>query len=780
VKNRDLFFRLSYRSYQHYSLYQGNRKHISHQKKIGNCGLSSQVLRLVILHTVPTSFGSMMPFPITVVKEKNAFSYLANGPFCMVALDPETGIAVQANEMFESIVGQTFKISGMRFIDLATEGEDHRNSLEGAIEAVKSGMTRSKARNIEMLTLAGVGLPIKKHFDWTVGRSSDGSLLLFGDPCTEQDMEQRAKDSELVDFFQNAPIALHWLSGQGIVLWANQRELDVLGYTAEEYIGQPIMKFCPDEEELVLEIFKQLGSGNSIRDVPVRFRAKDGHVVDLLIDSNVKYDVEGKFEHTRCFIRDDTKRKITEARAHLLLEETKRSLKMLDNFMSRSLHHMRTPLHVLQNTLEIVTSNLSALAASPWDAKTATEISNESITLMQQAGIHIDNAVVMIDDISDLARLDQGGIFKLNKELVLLKGLGNQVLDIVCPQGKMSDVEVAFELIGGGPGFLCTDAAVLKKVLRHLLDNAMHVTEHGNITLQILEQDVRCVFTIIDSGPGITTYEPPLGVHTNLPPIFQRYHQEMIPEETQDFDEATTLRDKIERGINSHRHNGMGIGLSLSYHLVQALGGDLRYTSEPGLTKFWFSIPRDRSEQFASDRIVHRDSSKRMHHESEGSAPVKIARVIPATDVIPEPTVSKADIVCKGVCSMDPPSILVVEDVTTCAKLLCMSLRRANCATTWVENGQLAIDILKSSAPGMFNLILMDLRMPVMDGLTATKIIKEELKITIPIVALTGDAGEETKTQCMEIGFDEYCNKPMRRAELLGIIKKYTGYNTGM
>jgi len=780
VKNRDLFFRLSYRSYQHYSLYQGNRKHISHQKKIGNCGLSSQVLRLVILHTVPTSFGSMMPFPITVVKEKNAFSYLANGPFCMVALDPETGIAVQANEMFESIVGQTFKISGMRFIDLATEGEDHRNSLEGAIEAVKSGMTRSKARNIEMLTLAGVGLPIKKHFDWTVGRSSDGSLLLFGDPCTEQDMEQRAKDSELVDFFQNAPIALHWLSGQGIVLWANQRELDVLGYTAEEYIGQPIMKFCPDEEELVLEIFKQLGSGNSIRDVPVRFRAKDGHVVDLLIDSNVKYDVEGKFEHTRCFIRDDTKRKITEARAHLLLEETKRSLKMLDNFMSRSLHHMRTPLHVLQNTLEIVTSNLSALAASPWDAKTATEISNESITLMQQAGIHIDNAVVMIDDISDLARLDQGGIFKLNKELVLLKGLGNQVLDIVCPQGKMSDVEVAFELIGGGPGFLCTDAAVLKKVLRHLLDNAMHVTEHGNITLQILEQDVRCVFTIIDSGPGITTYEPPLGVHTNLPPIFQRYHQEMIPEETQDFDEATTLRDKIERGINSHRHNGMGIGLSLSYHLVQALGGDLRYTSEPGLTKFWFSIPRDRSEQFASDRIVHRDSSKRMHHESEGSAPVKIARVIPATDVIPEPTVSKADIVCKGVCSMDPPSILVVEDVTTCAKLLCMSLRRANCATTWVENGQLAIDILKSSAPGMFNLILMDLRMPVMDGLTATKIIKDELKINIPIVALTGDAGEETKTQCMEIGFDEYCNKPMRRAELLGIIKKYTGYNTGI
>ena len=145
------------------------------------------------------------------------------------------------------------------------------------------------------------------------------------------------------------------------------------------------MKFCPDEEQLVLEIFKQLGSGNTIRDVPVRFRTKDGRIVDLLIDSNVKvitglliiwvisidlllkalqffslillcccrryslkYDKEGKFSHTRCFIRDDTGRKVRDARAKLLLEETKRSLKMLDNFMSRSLHHMRTPLHVLQ------------------------------------------------------------------------------------------------------------------------------------------------------------------------------------------------------------------------------------------------------------------------------------------------------------------------------------------------------------------------------------------------------------------------------------------------
>ena len=64
------------------------------------------------------------------------------------------------------------------------------------------------------------------------------------------------------------------------------------------------------QEELVLEIFKQLGSGNTIRDVPVRFRAKNGAIRHLLVDSNVNYHDDGTFNHTRCFLRDDTGRKV--------------------------------------------------------------------------------------------------------------------------------------------------------------------------------------------------------------------------------------------------------------------------------------------------------------------------------------------------------------------------------------------------------------------------------------------------------------------------------------
>lgn len=697
------------------------------------------------------------------------FSYLSSGPMCMAAMDGETNRIIQINNMFEQTMGQLYKMSSTAFPMLATEGELHRTKLQEAIASVQTGTTeRAKARNIEMLTLAGDGLPIRKHFDWIVGRGPDGRILLFGDPCTEQDVEQRAKDSELVDFFQNAPIALHWLSGDGIILWANQRELDVLGYTANEYIGQPVMKFCPDEEELVLEIFKQLGSGNTIKDVPVRFRAKDGHIVDLLIDSNVKYGSDGNFEHTRCFIRDDTKRKITEARAKLLLEETKRSLKMLDNFMSRSLHHMRTPLHVLQGTIDTVAASLMEIQAIPSLDQDAASMLQESLHLLHDASGHIDNAVVMIDDISDLARLDQGGSYKLKPRVISLKDFGQKVLSLVSPLAT-NKVELALELTGGGPTFLNSDADVIEKVLRHLLENAINVTEHGSVTLKIGHEEDRCVFSIIDSGPGIATYEPSASwTDTKLPPIFQRYHQELLPDEILDFDQAMNLREKIEQATSSHRKVSIGLGLSLSYHLVLALGGDLRYSSQPGLTKFWFSVPpcHDElpSERIVVDTVVTRQTCR--------------SRVVPARQVDSiEPHVTKSSIACNGLKAMDPPSVLVVEDVNSCAKILCNALRKVNCATTWVENGQKAVDLLRSSPSGMYSLILMDLRMPIMDGLSATKIIKHELKMNIPIIALTGDAGDETKTQCREIGFAEYCNKPMKRAQLIDVIQRHTGYD---
>jgi PAS domain S-box-containing protein len=787
----------------------------------------------------------------------------------MIALD-ETGRAIQVNDTFEAHFGPLFKYAAVTFSSLATDSQEHRAKLEDVMEKAgssfkartiemvkledaleKAGLgakaagtgtgapkgtpngsekqqqqpgSSFKARNIEMLTLAE-GLPIKKHFDWTAGIGRDGQVILFGDPVNEQDEEQRVKDAELVDFFQNAPIALHWLSGEGIVLWANQTELDVLGYTPEEYIGQPIMNFCPDEQELVLEIFKTLGSGNTIKDVPVRFRTKDGRIVNLLIDSNVKYDKAGNFSHTRCFIRDDTTRKIREARASLLLQETKRSLDMLDQFMSRSLHHLRTPLHVLQTTCDLVLGNLKQIQQpQPCDdgnhdmTTTTTEkasVLQESVTLIEDATGHIASAVVLIDDISDLARLDRGVDFEIRKEVITLGDLGKSAVESV---EVKKDVTVSFAA-KGGPACLHSDAKVVKKVLRHLLDHSVQVTECGSVTLMIGQEDNRCAFAVVISEPGAIVANESGAVvvqmDTKLPAIFQRYHQVLLPEETLDFEEATNLRDTIEQGVGSLKQTCIGIGLSLSYHLVQALGGDLRYSSQPGLTKFWFSLPQENHTALPSEPAsIHEkiSSSDMMIVKEQPIAPVpgpkngiagsgqddemdmdtKIAKEqqimpvpIPIKEdmkiaqeqpILPVPVPIK-EVAVNGLKALDRPLVLVVEDTAMCAKLLCMTLRKANCSTTWVDNGQKAVDLLRESTPGMYSFVLMDLRMPVMDGLTATAIIKNELKIDIPVIALTGDTSPDVKRQCEEIGFTEFCGKPLKREQLMAIIQKYTGQN---
>jgi CheY-like chemotaxis protein len=142
--------------------------------------------------------------------------------------------------------------------------------------------------------------------------------------------------------------------------------------------------------------------------------------------------------------------------------------------------------------------------------------------------------------------------------------------------------------------------------------------------------------------------------------------------------------------------------------------------------------------------------------------------VVPSVDM---PTLAEC-----GIKSQVPPSILVVEDTKACAKMLCVTLSKFNCSCKWAENGQIAVDILRTSASGSFDLILMDLRMPVLDGLQATRIIKSELKIQTPVVALTGDCNQETRDECEKLGFNAFQAKPMKRDVLKEIIKQFTGY----
>ena len=243
-------------------------------------------------------------------------------------------------------------------------------------------------RNCETLTsTARTDYPVWRRYDWSVSKAQNGDVVLAGRPVSDVGVEKIASEKELVDFLNKAPIAMHWLSGTGHVLWANETEMNVLGYTPEEYIGQPIMKFCPDEEELVLEIFKTLGSGKTIKDVPVRFRTKDNQIKHLLIDSNVNWNADGSFKHTRCFIRDDTARKVREARLQERVRQEAAVAEAKGRFLRKVFHEIRTPCHLLAG----------AVAAYDGPRDAFTDIASQVHRLRH-----------MVDDVADAALFEEG------------------------------------------------------------------------------------------------------------------------------------------------------------------------------------------------------------------------------------------------------------------------------------------------------------------------------------------------------------------------------------
>jgi K+-sensing histidine kinase KdpD len=216
------------------------------------------------------------------------------------------------------------------------------------------------------------------------------------------------------------------------------------------------------------------------------------------------------------------------------------------------------------------------------------------------ASVQISDLTSMLDDVADLGKFEQGKVMHIHPEVFSLEKLGKRILQEVSP--AKPNVEVVLELgprtegsfvtLTPGPELAMTDSAVLRRALKQLLANAVDITERGEVRLKIgYNRQGRLTFFVEDTGSGLLM--SPDAEDGDLPAIFQLYHQEILPNDTGDLDEAMSRRETIEAQIVSLKKVGLENGLSLSYHLVHSLGGELSYSSTIGEgNRFWFSLPR--------------------------------------------------------------------------------------------------------------------------------------------------------------------------------------------
>ncbi len=152
-----------------------------------------------------------------------------------------------------------------------------------------------------------------------------GAINCFQDVSARHAMaeELRRKSADLEDFFENSAVGLHIVSNAGIIQRANKAELNMLGYTADEYIGRHITEFHVDEP-VIGDILNKLGSGESLDSYPARLRAKDGTIRHVAITSNGRFE-DGKLFHTRCFTIDVTLAQLMESQ----IRESERHMRNL-------------------------------------------------------------------------------------------------------------------------------------------------------------------------------------------------------------------------------------------------------------------------------------------------------------------------------------------------------------------------------------------------------------------------------------------------------------------
>jgi PAS domain S-box-containing protein len=323
-----------------------------------------------------------------------------------------------------------------------------------------------------------------------------------------------------------------------------------------------------------------------------------------------------------------------------------------------------------------------------------------------------DALVVLINDILDLAKVDSGKMTFENTPFDLAECIHKIALLF---EHKLKEKKLKFNLNLDDtiPNQITGDWMRLRQIILNLLSNAVKFTDKGSISLDVKvvshsKNKINIDFKIIDTGIGIE--------NDKLEAIFNNFEQ--------------------AHSETSANYGGTGLGLAIVKKLVENQGGTITTTSEvdKGST-FSFNL------QFETNISQH---------------------------ILPKKNTENS-MICQSETQLKNIKILVAEDVALNQLLIKIILGNFNFEVDIVENGQIAIEKIKTNT---YDLILMDLHMPEINGFEATKYIREEMKSQIPIIALTADVTQADIDKCLAVGMQDYLSKPIDEAILYEKIVK--------
>ena len=336
----------------------------------------------------------------------------------------------------------------------------------------------------------------------------------------------------------------------------------------------------------------------------------------------------------------------------------------------------------------------------------------EQIQTAQQCAYSL---LALLNDILDLSKIEAG---KMNLEKIPFnpRGIVDDCVKAHQPKALQNRIELSSQVSAQVPQQLVGDPLRVRQILSNLVSNAVKFTEHGSVSVrmdgEVLDQsEFMLKITVVDTGTGIPA--------DKLLYIFDKFTQ--------------------ADGSVTRKYGGTGLGLAITRRLVDLHHGEIHVESELGSgTTFVVTLQCERIAGAANEE--------------------KLQERLPVSQVA---------------ALASPARILVVEDNPVNQKVVTAVLRKRGFSIDLASDGQEAIGKLKSAAAG-YDLVLMDVQMPVLDGLEATRIIRKEAQWKeLPIIAMTAHAMNGDKERCLAAGMNGYISKPVHPAHLLNTVDEY-------
>ncbi len=549
----------------------------------------------------------------------------------------------------------------------------------------------------------------------------------------EKSFKINSSEKKFRSIISNSLIGFFQTTLDGKIIYANPALIKMLGFNSEDEI---ISKMKIDnfylnskDRELMVNLLQEK---SSVRNYQLILTKNDGTKIytrcnaKLILDEeDDNYYIEGNVQDITEQIKlDEEKRKIMDElieekiKSEQLAKEALQSSSIKSQFLANMSHEIRTPINGVIGYLSLIEQKIY-------------KDENELDEFVTSAKSSAETLLSLINDILDFSKIESGK-FELEETTFNLNQIISEAISTVVTEANKKGLKILVDLSNRIPSNLIGDDVRIRQIFTNLLSNAVKFTNKGYLIVKVdsekLENGkIKIISQVEDSGIGIP--------NDKINNLFSAFSQV-----------DSTLTKK---------YGGTGLGLAICKQLVSMMNGTISVKSEVNKgSTFTFSIVLKEEKNNTIIAILKEKAklnSFNAKYESKRifSDKLKVQR--------------------------SSFNILLVEDNVVNQKVTFQIMNEAGYKVTSVFNGLEAIELVQKNS--FYNLILMDVQMPVMDGFTASQRIRElnDYGKNIPIIAITANALSGDKDKCLVAGMNDYIPKPIRVNDLIILIDKWLG-----